>query len=371
MSIDPKKYVDVESEDTPIIVYRDKDAVIAPLEVVPSTEQQTIEAPDAIDGYNPITVRAVNATIDSNITPNNIVRGVSILGVNGSYDGIIPTGTKSITANGTYDVSEFASAEVNVVQSKYGITFDAWIGDVDSSGMPRTNMGSGTPNFVGVVDAPSWWLANKFAGNTNLTGIVNFPNLLRITGTNAFNSAFKGCTGLTGVSMPLLKQITSTNSMAEMFSGCSGITTLDFSSLETISSVWGFASCFTGCTSLTSVNLSSLKTVNTGNALQFCFLDCSNLSSVDLSSLEVASGSNCFYNAFKNCTSLKSLSFPALKTTSFGSYTNQFANMLLGCTDVTVHFPSNLQSVIGSWTDVVNGFGGTNTTVSFDLPATE
>ena len=35
-----------------------------------------------------------------------------------------------------------------------------------------------------------------------------------------------------------------------------------------------------------------------------------------------------------------------------------------------MHFPSNLQSVIGSWSDVQNGFGGTNTTVLFDLPAT-
>jgi hypothetical protein len=65
------------------------------------------------------------------------------------------------------------------------------------------------------------------------------------------------------------------------------------------------------------------------------------------------------------------LSFPALKTTSFGSYTNQFADMLSGVTGCTVHFPSNLQAVIGSWSDVTSGFGGTNTTVLFDLPATE
>jgi hypothetical protein len=45
--------------------------------------------------------------------------------------------------------------------------------------------------------------------------------------------------------------------------------------------------------------------------------------------------------------------------------------MLPGVTGCTVHFPSNLQSVIGSWADVTEGFGGTNTTVLFDLPATE
>ena len=44
--------------------------------------------------------------------------------------------------------------------------------------------------------------------------------------------------------------------------------------------------------------------------------------------------------------------------------------MLRGVTGCTVHFPSNLEAVIGSWSDVTNGFGGTNTTVLFDLPAT-
>ena len=74
--------------------------------------------------------------------------------------------------------------------------------------------------------------------------------------------------------------------------------------------------------------------------------------------------------AFQSCTGLTNISFPALTSTGFGSYTNQFNDMLQGVTGCTVHFPSNLQSVIGSWSGVTNGFGGTNTTVLFDLPAT-
>ena len=73
---------------------------------------------------------------------------------------------------------------------------------------------------------------------------------------------------------------------------------------------------------------------------------------------------------FKN-SGVTTLSFPALKSTSFGSRTDQFKNMLSGVTGCTVHFPSNLQAVIGSWADVTSGFGGTNTTVLFDLPQTE
>jgi hypothetical protein len=82
------------------------------------------------------------------------------------------------------------------------------------------------------------------------------------------------------------------------------------------------------------------------------------------------SGYQAMQFALIGCTGLTSLSFPALTSTSFGRYTNQFNGMLSGVTGCTVHFPSNLQSVIGSWSDVTAGFGGTNTTVLWDLPAT-
>ena len=44
--------------------------------------------------------------------------------------------------------------------------------------------------------------------------------------------------------------------------------------------------------------------------------------------------------------------------------------MLNGVTGCTVHFPSNLKSLMMYWSDVTRGFGGTNTIVLFDLPAT-
>ena len=68
---------------------------------------------------------------------------------------------------------------------------------------------------------------------------------------------------------------------------------------------------------------------------------------------------------FKN-SQITKLEFPSLKSTS----TISMNNMLEDVTGCTVHFPSNLQSVIGQSEDVLAGFGGTNTTVLFDLPAT-
>lgn len=55
--------------------------------VTPTTSKQTITAGSSYDGLGTVTVNAVTAAIDSNITAENIKSGVTILGVTGSYSG--------------------------------------------------------------------------------------------------------------------------------------------------------------------------------------------------------------------------------------------------------------------------------------------
>ena len=94
--------------------------VIQSLSVTPSTSSQTITAPSGVDGYSPISVSAVDNTIDSNITANNIKSGVTILGVTGTYEGSGGTLiTKTITENGVYNASSdnadgYSQVTVNV-----------------------------------------------------------------------------------------------------------------------------------------------------------------------------------------------------------------------------------------------------------------
>lgn len=55
--------------------------------VTPTTSQQTVTADEGKDGLGTVTVNAVTAAIDENITATNIKNGVTILGVTGTYAG--------------------------------------------------------------------------------------------------------------------------------------------------------------------------------------------------------------------------------------------------------------------------------------------
>lgn len=197
---------------------------------------------------------------------------------------------------------------------------------------------------------------------------VEFNSLVTISGASACSAMFQNG-GVKTVSLNSLTTISGTNACNVMFSGCSQLTDANLPSLTTISGITACSSMFQA-TKLSNIDIHSLTSVTAQMACMSMFSNCKQLTSLNFQSLTTLTGSQCFAYMFQNCTSLTSLSFPALTSTSFGSYTNQFNNMLSGVTGCTVHFPSNLQSVIGSWSDVTAGFGGTNTIVLFDLTAT-
>ena len=381
----------------PIInsVIKGKQPVIDTLNVTPTTSAQQITATGGTDGYSPVNVSAVTSSIDANIQAGNIKKDVTILGVTGSFEGgVTPTGTKSITSNGVYDVTNFASADVQVPT-----TAPAYYIEKTKDANNKLLNGSTLINLSGVTELSSHVLEYAYNNNTNITGAVDFSSVTTISGSFSCRNMCENCTGITSVDLSSLTTISGSFSCSSMFNGCSGITSINLSSLTTISSssncanmfincsgitgvvdlsslttISGISLCqsmFSRCTGITGVNLSSLTTISNGYSnCSSMFNGCSGITSIDLSSLATISGSNDCQSMFNGCSNLSRVSFYALDTNSFGSSTSQFNKMLNGVTGCTVHFPMRIQSTIGSWSDVTAGFNGTNTTVLFDIVTT-
>lgn len=149
------------------------------------------------------------------------------------------------------------------------------------------------------------------------------------------------------------------------FYSCQGLTELDLSSVTEIIGPSALLKCFYSCLNLVSVDFSGLETINGGSALDSAFQYCSALASVDFSSLRRVTSYNAMYKAFEGCRNLTSLSFPSFDASV--SRDSSLNGMLTSVTGCTVHFPASQESTMSSWSSVTNGFGGTNTTVLFDL----
>ena len=208
----------------------------------------------------------------------------------------------------------------------------------------------------GVYQVPT--TSFTFSLPSNATGV----------GTYALYYAFYNCSSLTSVDLSGITAI-DIYGLHSAFSGCSNLTSINLSSLLTVNSQSFYSTCM-GCRNLTSIDLSNLTSIIGNSVFTSAFYNCRKLTSVNFNNLTSIIGSSIFFNAFQGCNSLQTLSFPSLNSNSFGTYKNQFDSMLYGVADCVVYFPRNLQSVIGSWASVTNGFGGTDTTVLFNLPAT-
>lgn len=254
-------------------------------------------------------------------------------------------------------------AQIASIPSGGGVGIPRGVNANGVYGMPTQSFTFSLPSNA--TDVADYVFNNAFYGCTGLTS-ADLSSLTAASGISALNSAFNGCTNLTSVDLGSLSTVSEVNAFSDAFSGCTSLTSIDLSSLSVVSGGDAFNNAFYNCTSLTSVDLSSLSTVSGSGAFYNTFHGCTSLTSVDLSSLSVISGDGAFNYTFRGCRGLTSVSFPALTTNSFGSYTDQFRNMLNGVTGCTLHFPAATQTKIGSMSGYPN-FGGTNTTVLFDL----
>lgn len=216
--------------------------------------------------------------------------------------GVTPSGSISISANGTYDVSAFAEAVVNVggsdrldnlIQGSSFALYDTF-----------TSLASGAfmfDSYITSIEMPNCtsigYSALYQAANLSM---ASFP-----AATYVHSQAFYSCAKLKSVYLP--NAVTLRNSV---FCYCSSLTTLV---LPKVTAAGNF--CFTNCTALVEISLPAYSSF----AGMQMFSNCYNLETVYLGNITEIGAST-----FARCYHLLSLYLPGsfcqlLYTNAFGS----------------------------------------------------
>ena len=266
--------------------------------VQPTTAEQTI-TPTEGSVFSSGTVHAVTSSIDSNIQPENIKEGVSILGVAGTLSGgsgvfVIPDGMK-------FGYSTFTEIPSNLDLSN--------VTDMDKMFYYCTNLTTIPQLNTSKVTN----MANTFNGCQKLTTIP----LLDTSNVTNISGLFESCPNLT--SIPLL-DTSNVSTMSYTFKGCNRLNTIP--QLIT-SKVAKMDHMFSNCISLTSIPLLDTSNVSTMTEM---FCGCQKLTTIPL--LDTSNVTN-IGSMFSNCGSLTTI--PQLNTSKV-TYMNY---LFSGCPSLT------------------------------------
>ncbi len=167
----------------------------------------------------------------------------------------------------------------------------------------------------------------SFRGNVPWNGLVDKINCVVIRNgvTSIGDYAFRGCTGLTSITIP--DSVTSIDSYT--FYGCTGLTSVTIP--DSVTSIGG--SAFEGCTGLTSITIP-----NSVTSIDYdTFYGCTGLTSVTISDSVTSIDNGAFYG----CTGLTSITIPD-SVTSIGD------NAFRGCTGLTsITIPDSVTKIDG------------------------
>ena len=237
-------------------------------EATPTKEIQQIKADQQYDGLSKVGVNPI---------PNEY---------------IIPSGEIEFTQNGTYDVTDKASAKVNIPEKQLGTktitkngTYKASDDDLDGYSEVEVETSG--------VDINDYYVTS--GSYESIRAYIKKIPLIDTSNVTDMRSMFYDCKNL--ISIPLLDTSNVTN-MNQMFLGCTSLTTIP--QLDT-SNVIYMNQMFWRCTSLTTIP--QLDTSNV-TIMHNMFNSCENLISIPQLDTSNVTGVTSMFNS---CTSLTTL----------------------------------------------------------------